>query len=74
VSRSKASFSRSVLILLLGRFIKVLTVKPSDVQDAMQRLDRLSSQEDKMVAVDTLSTVKHTNLYLMAMRRKSYRG
>ena len=74
VSRSGVCFSRFELIRVLGRFIKTLVDKASDVQDAMAKLDRLSTLEDKMIAAITLATVKDTNLDLMAMRREFYRG
>ena len=74
MSRSSVVFSRLELIRVLGRFFKALIDKVSDVQDAMAKLDRLSTLEDKLVAVITLATATHTNLDLMAMRRESYRG
>ena len=52
-------------MLLLGRFIKALIVKPHDVQDAMDKLDRLSAQELQMVVANILAAVNH-------MRRKSF--
>jgi len=64
VSRSSAAFSRFELIRPLGRFIKALIGKDSDVQDAMAKLGSLSTLEDKMVVAITLADV--TN-----MKRKS---
>ena len=52
--------------------MKVLVVKPKDVQDAMTKLERLSTQEVQMAVADILATVKHVNLDLTAMRRKSF--
>ena len=71
VSRSSAAFSRFELILPLGRFAKSLIVKPNDVQDAMAKLERLSTLEGQMAVADILATVKHMTLDLTAMRRKS---
>ena len=72
--RSSVCFSRFELIRVLGRFIKTLVDKASDVQDAIAKLDRLSTLEDKMVTAITLATVKQTSLDLTAMTRESYRG
>ena len=72
MSGSSASLPRFELIRVLGRFIKVLTCKPSDVQDAMAKLERLSTQEVQMVVATTLAAVNHIDLDLTAMRRKYY--
>jgi len=61
-------------MLLLGRFIKALIGKPNDVQDAMDRLDRLSAQELRMVVANIIAAVNHTNLDHTVMRRKSLPG
>ena len=56
--RSSVCFSRFELIQVLGQFIKTLVDKASDVQDAIAKLDRLSTLEDKLVMAITLATVK----------------
>ena len=38
----------------------------------MAKLERLSTREVQMAVATTLAAVNHTNLDLMAMRRKSY--
>ena len=74
MSRTSASASRFELICVLGRFTKVLISKPRDVQDAMAKLERLSTREVQMAVATTLAAVNHTKLDLMAMRRKCYHG
>ena len=71
---SASSFSLSHLICLLGRFFKALIGRAHDVQDAMAKLERLSIQEDKVIAADTHANVKQMNLDLTAMTRESYGG
>ena len=69
MSRTNGSSSRFELICVL-----VLISKPRDVQDAMAKLERLSTREVQMAVATTLAAVNHTKLDLMAMRRKCYHG
>ena len=65
MSGSSASFSLFQLIHLLGGFFKALIGKANDVQDAMAKLDHLSTQEGQVVMAITLVTIKQMSLDLV---------
>ena len=74
MDRVPLSFSLSQLIRLLGRFLKALIDRANNIQDERAKLERLSIQEDKVIAADTHANVKQMNLDLTAMTRESYCG
>ena len=74
MDRVPLSFSLSQLIRLLGRFLKALIDRANNIQDERAKLERLSIQEDKVIAADTHANVKQMNLDLTVMTRESYCG